>query len=491
MKNTILLVDDEEGIINVLNISLADIGYQVYTAKSGEEALRIFRKINPPVVLTDIKMPGMDGIELLRQIKLESPETEVIMVTGHGNLELAIKSLKHDASDYITKPINHDVLEIALKRAFDKIVLREKLKASDKSSAMYDVLINQLIQEYVMIIGADYRIIDINDNLLKKLGLTKKDAVGQFCYKIAHKQSVPCSDKNHQCPLRKTLETKKPSQETHIHKGKNNKDIYYSISIYPLFENGEVIGTVELSRDITNDINVQKALMKQDKLVSIGRLSAGVAHEINNPLTTILTTSMLIQEDFDPDNPTYKELQTITDETLRCRKIVASLLDFARQTKPAKNFSKINDIAIECLQLTKKQAAFNNIAVKQNLSENIPGIYMDKDQIQQALINLILNAMEATNSGGRITITTVFEPQDEVIEIAVSDTGEGIDEDHVDKIFDPFFTTKESGTGLGLAITHGIIEQHGGHIDVKSKSGRGTTFTIRLPVNSGEKNDHR
>jgi len=490
MENTILLVDDEEGIINVLNIFLTDIGYKVYTAKSGAEALRIFRKVNPAVVLTDIKMPGMDGIELLRNIKQENRDTEVIMVTGHGNLELAIKSLKHDASDYITKPINHDVLEIALKRAFDKVIMREKLNASDKNKALYDVLINQLIQEYVMIIGADYRIMDINDNLLKKLGLKKEDAVGQFCYKIAHKQSVPCSTENHQCPLRKTLETKKPSQETHIHKGKDNKNIYYSISIYPLFENGEVIGTIELSRDITNDINIQKTLMKQDKLVSIGRLSAGVAHEINNPLTTILTTSMLIQEDFNAQDPVYQELQTITDETLRCRKIVASLLDFARQTKPAKKISQINDIVVECLGLTQKQVAFNDVALEQNLSQDIPVISMDKDQIQQALINLILNAMEATNFGGKITIATTFIPQDKVVEIAVSDTGEGIYEDNVDKVFEPFFTTKDSGTGLGLAITHGIIEQHGGSIDVESKMGRGTTFTIKLPVNSGDKNDN-
>jgi signal transduction histidine kinase len=128
MTQKILLVDDEEGIRKVLDISLSDSGFKVFTAETGKEALDIFRKMQPPIVLTDIKMPGMDGIELLQKIKEESPDTEVIMITGHGDMELAIRSLKYDATDFITKPINDDALEIALKRANEKITLRTKLK---------------------------------------------------------------------------------------------------------------------------------------------------------------------------------------------------------------------------------------------------------------------------------------------------------------------------------------------------------------------------
>jgi signal transduction histidine kinase len=126
--NTILLVDDEAGIRKVLEISLADGGYIVHTAENGEQALRMFKKIAPPIVLTDIKMPDMDGIELLRRIKEENPDTEVIMFTGHGDMDLAIKSLKYEATDFVTKPINDDVLEIALKRARERISMRQKLR---------------------------------------------------------------------------------------------------------------------------------------------------------------------------------------------------------------------------------------------------------------------------------------------------------------------------------------------------------------------------
>jgi len=128
MKDKILLVDDEDGIRKVLGITLSDAGYRVFVAENGQEALRIFKTESPPIVLTDIKMPGMDGIELLKNIKRENPDTEVIMITGHGDMDLAIKSLKHEATDFITKPINDDILEIALKKAHDNIIIRERLR---------------------------------------------------------------------------------------------------------------------------------------------------------------------------------------------------------------------------------------------------------------------------------------------------------------------------------------------------------------------------
>jgi signal transduction histidine kinase len=246
---------------------------------------------------------------------------------------------------------------------------------------------------------------------------------------------------------------------------------------------------IEMARDITEDI-FQKVLMQQDKMASIGRLAAGVAHEINNPLTTILTSAMLMQEDTDPDDPRYQELQTISTEALRCRKIVGSLLDFARQTRPTMKLTDINKVIRGCVVLTRKQAAFNDVTVEENLAEDLPEINMDKAQIEQALINLTLNAIETTGPGGKITINSRFASKADAVEITVSDTGKGISEEDVDRIFEPFYTTSESGTGLGLAITHGIIEQHGGTIEVESKMGEGTSFIIRLPLDSGDNNDH-
>jgi PAS domain S-box-containing protein len=357
-----------------------------------------------------------------------------------------------------------------------------------ETQAMYSTVINQLIQEDVLVIGENYRIIDVNERLLERLGHTRNEVIGRYCFEITHHRSQPCSGKQHPCPLMQTFLTKEPNQTTHIHQDKAHREIYYSISTYPLKEEDKVVGAIEISRDITRDITMQKRMMQQEKLASIGRLSAGVAHEINNPLTTILTSAMLIQEDLEPSDPINEELETIANEALRCRKIVSSLLDFARQKKPRKEPQDLNQIVEETVVLLNKQAAFRDISLERHLEADLPPIKVDKGQIQQALINLALNSIEATGPGGRVSFATRFIPKSQMIEIAVSDTGAGIAPEILDRIVDPFFTTKENGSGLGLAITHGIVEQHGGELDVLSESGQGACFFIRLPLEPGE--DH-
>lgn len=348
--------------------------------------------------------------------------------------------------------------------------------------AKYKMILDELIHEDVMIINYNYKIADINKNLLNKLGLKRADVIGRPCYEITHRSSSPCAGEHHPCPLIQTLATGKPSQTTHIHLDKDNRERCFAISTYPIIADNDVIGAIEISRDITPDINMQKTLMQQEKLASIGRLSAGVAHEINNPLTTILTSAMLIQEDLSPDDPAYEEMQIIANEALRCRKIVTSLLDFARQTTPQKKMNDINEVVTESVLLTQKQAAFKDIMVQSQQAPKIPELLFDKGQVEQAIINLILNAVEATGEGGTITVKTAYDSRRRQVCLDVCDTGVGIDKEHIDKIFEPFFTTKESGTGLGLSITHGIIEQHGGTIGVESEKGRGTCFKIRLPL---------
>jgi len=409
----------------------------------------------------------------------------IIELTGENEVFFDILSKKKKS----VRAINHRMARLFWEFGVSSIK-EQTSEELEKTKTMYRLVINDLIQDDVMVIDLNYRILDINDTLLTKLGLEREKVIGRYCYEISHHQDVPCSGEEHLCPLSEVRETLEHASATHIHLDKDNQKIYCSISCHPLFENNELVGVVEVAKDITKDIRWKKALMRQDKFVSLGRLSAGVAHEVNNPLTTILTSAMLIQEDFDPDDPIYKELQIITDETLRCRKIVTSLLDFARQTEPTKKLCNINDVVSESLVLTRKQAAFDDVSIVQNLAEDIPAINVDKDQMQQVFINLILNAMQATDSGGKISVSTTFIPEDEVVEIAISDTGKGIPVENIDKIFDPFFTTRENGTGLGLAIVHGIVERHGGNIDVKSKQGSGTTFTIRLSVNQINQNDH-
>ena len=234
---------------------------------------------------------------------------------------------------------------------------------------------------------------------------------------------------------------------------------------------------------------IHDQLYRSEKLASIGKLAAGVAHEINNPLTGVLTNSSLLLEDLEESDPRREDVQVIVNETIRCREIVKRLLDFARQTKPQKKLTNINQIIDNIILLVRNQSSFRNIIIKKTLSDNIPEILADMDQIQQVFINLILNASEAMQNGGQLVIESRMSSNTDFIEIKFTDTGCGISDQDKARIFDPFFTTKGHGTGLGLSISYGIIERHGGKIIVDSTPGSGTVFTIFLPVDFEETED--
>lgn len=231
---------------------------------------------------------------------------------------------------------------------------------------------------------------------------------------------------------------------------------------------------------------IHSQLFRSEKLASIGKLAAGVAHEINNPLTGILTNSSLLLEDLDKGDPRHEDLDIIVKETIRCREIVKRLLDFARQTKPQKKLTNVNALIENITLLVRNQASFRNIDIVKNLTEDLPEILSDTDQIQQVFINIILNAAEAMTKGGTLRIESAMTKDGEFIDVRFTDTGPGIPEEHRERIFDPFYTTKEHGTGLGLSISYGIIEQHGGTIGVESCIGKGSTFSVLLPVKMSE-----
>jgi two-component system NtrC family sensor kinase len=234
---------------------------------------------------------------------------------------------------------------------------------------------------------------------------------------------------------------------------------------------------------------IHEQLFRSEKLASLGKLAAGVAHEINNPLTGVLTNASLLLEDLDDGDPRRNDVQVIVSETIRCREIVKRLLDFARQTKPQKKITNINNLINNIILLVRNQTSFRNIVIEKNLDDNLPEIMADLDQIQQVFVNLIINASEAMTKGGNLCIESRLDKNNEFIEVVFKDNGPGIPDHIKGKIFDPFFTTKEQGTGLGLSISYGIIERHGGKITLDSKPGEDTTFTVFLPVSSEDGGD--
>jgi two-component system, NtrC family, sensor kinase len=194
----------------------------------------------------------------------------------------------------------------------------------------------------------------------------------------------------------------------------------------------------------------------------------------------VLTNSSLMLADLPPDDPRREDLQTVVDETLRCRKIVKGLLDFARQTKPQKQQLDINKVAEDVITLVRNQASFQNITIQTNLDSSIPPVLADADQMRQVVLNIILNAADAMPQGGEIRLRSLFEAKTNQVKLRISDTGPGIPVDIQDKLFEPFFTTKKTGTGLGLAIAYGIMERHKGSLKIESALGHGTTIIMSL-----------
>jgi two-component system NtrC family sensor kinase len=228
---------------------------------------------------------------------------------------------------------------------------------------------------------------------------------------------------------------------------------------------------------------VQDKLIQSERLISMGRLAAGVAHEINNPLSGILSYAEDLLEESEPQDPRRKDYEVIVREALRCRQIVRGLLDFARQDEPSFVQAYPRVLIEKSLDMFVRQAAFRNIRFALDLEEDLPPIEVDPLQIEQVLVNLIINAQQAMPRGGQITIHGRNTEDRQHVEFAVEDEGTGIPAEIRTKIFDPFFSTKGGRTdGLGLSICLGIVQRHGGTIDLQSEVGRGTTFRFVLPV---------
>ncbi len=374
MAQKILLVDDEEGIRKVLAISLSDSGYQVFTAKSGEEALHIFKEQDPPIVLTDIKMPGMDGIELLQKMKEENPDAEVIMITGHGDMELAIQSLKHEATDFITKPINDDALEIALKRAKEKISLKAQIKE-------YTENLEKLVEE-----------------------------------------------------------------------------------------------------------KTQK-LIEAERLAAVGQTVAGLAHAIKNITGGLTGGIFVLEKGIELDNKKYLQQgrEMVEGNVKKIKSMAMDLLKFAKDREPEYQLCDPNRPVEEVFDLMASRAQEYGISLEMDLDKNLPDLWFDLEGIYRCLLNLVTNAIDACAEVGSprekgVVVLRSFRPEGWAVEYQVVDNGCGMDEGTRAKIFRSFFSTKGSrGTGLGLMITKKIVDEHGGAIEVESKKGKGSKFSIRLP----------
>ena len=392
--------------------------------------------------------------------------------------------------DLILSPIVNDEGNIDYIVATFKDITRSKHMEADlkKTKEFLEKIIESSVNAIVV---ADMKgvLILMNESARKIFGYSDQIAVGKS---IAQYHYTPGGARSIMKKLRSTdyggvgrLNSTKISIID-----SSGEEIPVELTASIIYENGKEIASMAIFQDLRPkteaEKNLEKArmqLVQSDKLASVGRLAAGVAHEINNPLGGITMYSHLALEGLCEGTPAFINLQKIITQTERCKKIVKGLLDFSRQHEPEIKAINVNDIIDEILSLVETQSLFQNIEINKFLDETIPSIMGDQSQLQQVFMNLALNAAEAMEDGGKLTVESSFIDNNS-IEIKFTDTGCGIPPEDMGKIFEPFFTTKseKSGTGLGLAVSHGIITKHQGTISVESKGKEGTTFKIKLPA---------
>jgi len=241
-----------------------------------------------------------------------------------------------------------------------------------------------------------------------------------------------------------------------------------------------------LIKDIESHHQMEQQMAQADKLASIGEFSAGIAHEINNPLGIILGYAQLMIRGEKKDSERYADLKTIEKHVRNCKTIVEDLLNFARSSRPQKGEVWIHEIMDDAVNFIQQHSRTDRITFEKHYDPLLPALVVDGKKIRQVFMNLIMNARHAVAEEGTIILSSIYEPDTQRILIRISDSGYGIEPKNISRIFDPFFTTKPTGegTGLGLSVSYGIIKNHGGEIRVKSELGRGSVFTVILPAES-------
>ncbi len=410
------------------------------------------------------------------------------------------------------RPKTVGILEHNIGRLLRSLFLINQQLQSAEQQIDHEKMISEfLIQqtdEPIVILNTDFTISVANEAYLKATGKSRAEVLGAYCYKIFYDFDTPCSNlkPENDCPMLKTLRTGESAHVIMDAPLSSSRSGYFEIVTYPIKNSaGEVGRVIEIQRDITKELSsrweekVQKLkqdfnyMIQEDRMISLGKLVASCVHEINNPIQGLMTFSRLMEEILAKGQPTSKDLEEfkeylslMTPELERCGKIVSGLLSFSRETALEYTSINLNEVLEAVIALTHHKLELQSIKLATHLHPGLLWVRGNASRLEQCLLNLVFNAMEAMPGGGDLCVVSEREPEQGQVLVEIRDTGSGIDEEDLNHIFDPFFTTKEAGqgTGLGLSITYGIVKNHSGHIKVESEVGKGSSFFLKFPYHS-------
>lgn len=479
----VLIVDDMIMHLETAKLYLEKSNIEVYTVADFNSAWSIIIGEQPDLVLLDVVLPGGSGLTLLQKIKENYPTMGVIMMTAFGSEDIVSRALKLGAADYIRKPFKYSALGTMVEEALEKqrALKRQELAVKTLKHAYEELQVSaesifQCMSAGVLAVDNNLNIRMINDRAKDLLEIAENNIVGQQLYQVLP-EFIQTS------LLKQTIETEKAFQRHEVKINKGTERVLSVNTDLILDYRKNKIGAVAVIEDITELRRNEQLLRERERLAIVGQMAAGMAHEIKNPLTAIKGFAQIIQgKAADPNLSGY--LKVILSEIDRMNAVIQDFLKMAKPKTPEFKQVNINDLVNEMFPFIDSQAFLKNVKVNVETSGYIPPATMDPDQIKQVLLNMVQNGFEAMETGGILTLKTSYVPQERVVCLDIIDTGCGIPEHKIKDLGVPFYTTKPTGTGLGLGICLAIVEQHNGWVEIKSKLGEGTTFSVLLPVDA-------
>jgi signal transduction histidine kinase/FixJ family two-component response regulator len=546
--STILVVDDELGMRDYMAYMLSNEGYvHVVMVDGGQAAIQRLREQSFDLVITDLAMPAVNGLQVMEYIQQHCPDTRVIVITAFGSMESAMSAIRHGAVDYIAKPFDYNQMAMTVRRTLEKIHLEWEAAQRTREIAV--------LGELTRIINSSLDIGEVWEDFVREAqqlvdfdqaNIVSRAQDEQSMYLMATAPSTKSSPEWGTVLPPDDIWPKQADDLQVIRLDESPAamralfdDGVRAVAVIPLLSKGEVIGTLNVGcrqleqfcadalyilKQIADQVasavekarlfqktqdqlaelkRTQAQLVRSARMAAAGALADGVAHEINNPLSVVLGHAQLLLSRPDLTQEEAGDLQKIVSSARRISEIIRRFTDFARPTSTVSHESiDVNRLLDEAVHLIAGQAERDEVRIVCDFDENLPYIIGSRSHLQQAFLNLFLNALEA------IQLATPPPPRPEIrlttrrlprgvhigtqvcktggVEVKIADTGCGISEAHLERIFEPGFTTKvENGTvrglGIGLFVAYNVVESHQGTVTVESEVGKGSVFTIRLP----------